>query len=92
MIYCKKCGRDITKETTLPCDGGDICLTCNDEMYRVSIVDTVNIPQDVVFKGHVAKLGRGRKMFEVPKKQRDFISYNEDYIIVIKKLKGAVSK
>ena len=92
MIYCIKCGKDITKEACAPYEGGDICLPCNDEMYRVKMVDTVNIPQDVVFKGHVAKLGRGRKMFEIPKKQRDFISYNEDYIIVIKKLKEAVRK
>ena len=91
MIYCYKCGRDITKKIKVPCDKGELCLNCNDELYKVSIVNTVNIPNDVVFKGHVAKLGRGRKMFEIPKKQRDFISYNKDYIIIIKDLE-AVSK
>ena len=86
--YCKICGKDISKILHTSYEEGYICWACNDSLYEVKNVDTVNISQPVIFKSKVTKLGRGRKHVEIPKKLRDFLTYNKDYLIIIKNLEG----
>ena len=90
--FCKICGVDISKKDNVPyideSGQGDICMLCNDSLYKTKYVDAVNISQPVIFKSKVTKLGRGRKHIEIPKKQRDFLAYDKDYIVIIKNMEA----
>ena len=85
-IYCKICKQDISRKDRANYGEGQICMVCNNALYKTKYVDSINISQPVIFKSKVTKLGRGRKHIEIPKKQRDFLAYNKDYIIIIKEV------
>ena len=87
-IYCEICKRDITRKDRTIYGEGEICMACNNTLYKTKFVDSVNISQPVIFKSKVTKLGRGRKHIEIPKKQRDFLAYDKDYIVIIKNMEG----
>ena len=66
-----------------------ICKRCQQDIsQKARSPYEVNIPQDVVFKSRIAKFGRNRRIIEIPKKQRDFLEDDLDYIIIIKSLEA----
>ena len=85
-IYCEICKQDITRKDRANYGEGQICMPCNNTLFKTKNVDSVNISQPVIFKSKVTKLGKGRKHVEIPRKLRDFLAYNKDYIIIIKNL------
>ena len=86
--YCEICKKDISRKLSTPYGEGQICMPCNNTLYNTEYVDSINISQPVIFKSRITKLGKGRKHIEIPKKQRDFLAYNKDYIIIIKNLEA----
>ena len=58
-----------------------ICKLCGQDISK-------KIPKDIVFKSRIVKFGGGRRIIEIPKKQRDFLEDDLDYIIIIKSLEA----
>jgi len=58
------------------------CLICMDTLDNKEMV-TLDLPQNIVFIGKVAKMGPQRH-FNIPINQRDFLKDNKKYIIIVK--------
>ena len=86
--FCYGCGRKFDKnEIKTLIEEQWHCQKCANVNEDVKLIQ-MTIPQDIVFKSRIAKFGRGRRIIEIPKKQRDFLANGEDYIVIIKRLEA----
>jgi len=81
-LKCSMCGLEKTRLSS-PERICDQCL----EKKDIEIIDTVSIPNDIIFVSKLAKMGDNppRRIIEIPKKQRPFLEDDTEYIIIIKK-------
>ena len=85
---CYNCGKKFDRnEITTNIEDNLWCYKCTNLQEDVKLIQ-MTIPQDIVFKSAIAKFGKGRRIIEIPKKQRDFLSTGKEYIVIIKDPEG----
>jgi len=82
---CGLCGRAVIERILF--NGKMICKGCYNGIQDESIANEVSLdlPQNVVWIGKVAKMGNARAFF-IPKSQRAFLKLHQDYFIIIKEV------
>ena len=81
-VRCELCGN---RNVAISTETG-LCANCMEKAYAKEMIDTVNIPNDIIFRSKLARMGK-RRIIQVPKKQLGFLSDDEEYIIIIKKFR-----
>jgi len=82
---CGICSRGVIERILF--NGKMICKDCYHKAQDDEVPDELNLdlPQNVVWIGKVAKMGNARAFF-IPKSQRGFLKLHQDYFIIIKEV------
>ena len=82
---CDICGRAVIERIRF--NDGMVCRGCYHNAQDDEVINelNLNLPQNVVWIGKVAKMGNARAFF-IPKSQRAFLKLHQDYFIIIKEV------